>query len=100
LSLNGGTDCALAGTICLSMEDRGSASDVSTTAPFCFLGQNADILSSLEQFALLEAQFIVARMVQTFESLQSLDNEEWQELYTLSMTSKNGVHVRLEKAVV
>ena len=39
---------------------------------------------------------MVARMVQTFSSMEAIDEGPWQELYALAMTCKNGVRVRLE----
>lgn len=49
----------------------------------------------LEQYALLEAYYIVARMVQRFKVLESRDDQDWMELYALALCSKNGTKVAL-----
>ncbi|KAH6894498.1 cytochrome P450 [Thelonectria olida] len=46
-----------------------------------------------QQYALLETHYVVARMVQTFKTMQSRDDEEWMELYALALCSKNGTRV-------
>ncbi|KAH7157382.1 cytochrome P450 [Dactylonectria estremocensis] len=46
-----------------------------------------------QQYALLETHYIVARMVQTFKALESRDDDEWMELYSLTLCSKNGTRV-------
>ncbi|KAH7175396.1 cytochrome P450 [Dactylonectria macrodidyma] len=46
-----------------------------------------------QQHALLETHYIVARMVQTFKTLESRDEDEWTELYALTLCSKNGARV-------
>ncbi|KEY75092.1 hypothetical protein S7711_01552 [Stachybotrys chartarum IBT 7711] len=50
-----------------------------------------------QHYALKELSYIVARMVQTFETMQSMDDSKWTELYALVMTCKNGVHVSLKR---
>ncbi|KAH7019049.1 cytochrome P450 [Ilyonectria destructans] len=46
-----------------------------------------------QQYALLETHYVVARMAQTFKTLESRDEEEWMELYALALCSKNGTRV-------
>lgn len=48
-----------------------------------------------EQFALSEASFVIARMLQCFEAISTDDTEPWVESYSLVMCSKNGVKVSL-----
>ncbi|KAK5995320.1 Cytochrome P450 monooxygenase himC [Cladobotryum mycophilum] len=50
-----------------------------------------------QKFALLEAHFLVSRMVQTFEKMEAADDRDWVELYALATTCKNGVDVRLSR---
>jgi glycine cleavage system protein P-like pyridoxal-binding family len=52
----------------------------------------ADI-HKIEQYALLETHYVVARMAQTYTQLESRDDEEWMELYALALCSKNGARV-------
>jgi len=49
----------------------------------------------VEQFALSEASFVIARMLQCFEAIETNDDKEWVESYSLVMCSKNGVKVSL-----
>lgn len=51
----------------------------------------------VEQFALLETYYIVARLVQTFNSMDSGDQREWMELSALATTCKNGVRVTMHR---
>lgn len=51
----------------------------------------------LEQYALMETQYVVARIVQTYTELQSRDDEDWMELYALALSSKNGTRVALKR---
>ncbi|CAM1502446.1 Fc.00g044300.m01.CDS01 [Cosmosporella sp. VM-42] len=46
-----------------------------------------------QQYALLESYYIVARMTQTYKTLESRDEADWAELYALAMCSKNGTKV-------
>ncbi|KAI5464894.1 cytochrome P450 [Mariannaea sp. PMI_226] len=46
-----------------------------------------------QQYALLETYFVVARMVQTFKTMESRDEQEWMELYALALCSKGGTRV-------
>lgn len=56
-----------------------------------------ETLTQIEQFALMETYYIVARMVQTFATIETRDGCEWMELYALAMTCKNGVKVSLNR---
>jgi hypothetical protein len=47
----------------------------------------------IEQYALLETHYVVARLVQTYTQLESRDDKEWMELYALALCSKNGTRV-------
>lgn len=44
-----------------------------------------------QKFALTEASYTVARMVQAFKGIVSTDETEWREQLTLSLTLNNGV---------
>ncbi|TQV97873.1 cytochrome P450 alkane hydroxylase [Cordyceps javanica] len=48
-----------------------------------------------QQIALLEAHYLVARMVQTFETMASQDSRDWEELFALATTCKHGVKVKM-----
>ncbi|KAK4215048.1 cytochrome P450 [Rhypophila decipiens] len=48
-----------------------------------------------QQFALSEASFVIARMLQCFESIETNDSSDWLESYSLVMCSKKGVSVSL-----
>lgn len=50
-----------------------------------------------EQLALHEVYYIVAALVQRFETMESKDDREWIELDALAFTCKNGVHVSLTR---
>ena len=47
----------------------------------------------IEQYALLETHYVVARMAQTYSQLESRDDQDWMELYALALCSKNGTRV-------
>ncbi|KAK0708675.1 cytochrome P450 [Lasiosphaeris hirsuta] len=51
-----------------------------------------------QQFALTEASYVITRMLQCFDSMQPKDFSPWAELYSLVMTSKNGVIVSMTPA--
>lgn len=55
---------------------------------------------SIEQFALLETYYIITRLLQTFETMESRDDSEWEELPALAVTCKDGVHVSMFSAKV
>lgn len=65
----------------------------SSVLPFLYLRTSTYYL--IEQFALLEAYYLVARLVQKFDRMESCDEREWMELSALATTCKNGVLVRL-----
>jgi hypothetical protein len=49
----------------------------------------------IEQFALFEIYYIVARLVQEIRLMESQDNQEWMEQTALALTCKNGVIVNI-----
>lgn len=51
-----------------------------------------------EQFALNEAGYVTARMLQCFETMAPHDVEPWTEFYSLVLCSKNGVQVSVTPA--
>ncbi|EJP65354.1 Cytochrome P450 CYP584D4 [Beauveria bassiana ARSEF 2860] len=51
-----------------------------------------------QQMALLESQYLVARMVQTFQTMASQESRDWEELFALATTCKHGVKVRMKWA--
>ena len=48
-----------------------------------------------QRFALTEAIFTTARLLKAFKGMVLLDNTEWQEQLTLSLTLKDGVRCKL-----
>lgn len=60
-----------------------------------FANENSLII---EQIALLEAHYLVARMVQTFETMVSQESRDWEELFALATTCKHGVKVKMNWA--
>lgn len=53
------------------------------------------LIRIIEQVALLEIQYIVARLVQNFEKIESQDGRDWEEIIALATTCKNGVNVHM-----
>lgn len=51
-----------------------------------------------EQFALTEASYTTARLVQEFCRIESRDNRPWEELLTITVASRNGTMVALTPA--
>ncbi|KAM3511723.1 hypothetical protein MY11210_004613 [Beauveria gryllotalpidicola] len=51
-----------------------------------------------QQMALLESHYLVARMVQTFQTMASQESRDWEELFALATTCKHGVQVRMKWA--
>ncbi|OAA79127.1 Cytochrome P450 [Akanthomyces lecanii RCEF 1005] len=51
-----------------------------------------------QQIALLEAHYLVARMVQTFLTMASQESRGWEELFALATTCKHGVNVKMDWA--
>ncbi|POR32184.1 Cytochrome P450 [Tolypocladium paradoxum] len=51
-----------------------------------------------QHLALTEAQYVVARMVQTFETVEGHGEKDWVELYALATTCRDGVKVSLRRA--
>ncbi|KAM0157982.1 hypothetical protein ACHAQE_005769 [Botrytis cinerea] len=51
-----------------------------------------------QQFALIEASFVIVRMLQEFQEIEQRDEKPWQEAYTLVVCSHNGVQVSLKCA--
>ncbi len=53
-----------------------------------------------EQFALTEVSFVIVRMLQRFEKLESLDpGREISKVMNLTLVPRNGVKVRLFRGV-
>ncbi|KAI9151554.1 Cytochrome P450 monooxygenase fsdH [Paramyrothecium foliicola] len=50
-----------------------------------------------QHFAMQEVTYLVARFVQTFETIRSMDERPWLETYALAMTCKNGVLCTLSR---
>ncbi|KAH8897276.1 cytochrome P450 [Thozetella sp. PMI_491] len=50
-----------------------------------------------QQFAMIEASYMIVRMAQTFEEIKSRDDRPYTEYYTIALFSKNGVHVSLKR---
>ncbi|CAG9997249.1 hypothetical protein V2G26_018436 [Clonostachys chloroleuca] len=48
-----------------------------------------------QKFALAEATYTIARMAKAYKEIISLDDTDWREQLTLSLTLNNGVHCRL-----
>lgn len=46
-------------------------------------------------FAMTEIAYVVARMVQSFKSVESRDPGEWKEKFGVNLSSLNGVKVAL-----
>lgn len=51
-----------------------------------------------EQFALIEASYVLIRFLQQFETLESKDQRPWQEKIALTVSSLNGVRVSLNRS--
>lgn len=51
-----------------------------------------------QQYALTEAGYVTIRLCQEFKELMSRDSRPWTEGLTLTVCSKNGVHVGLTPA--
>ncbi|KAK8142969.1 hypothetical protein G3M48_007908 [Beauveria asiatica] len=51
-----------------------------------------------QQMALLESYYLVARMVQTFQTMASQESRDWEELFALATTCKHGVKVMMKWA--
>lgn len=66
-------------------------------SPFlrCFVTTNNHLTWCLENFALMEASYVTARLLQTFSSLESMDDRAWTEHLGLNLTNKNGTVVKL-----
>ncbi|KAJ2897105.1 hypothetical protein MKZ38_004984 [Zalerion maritima] len=46
-----------------------------------------------QQFALVEAGYVVARLVQQWEELRSMDDRDWEEFYTLAVCNRHGTWI-------
>lgn len=57
------------------------------------------LIRNADQLVMNEASYILARMVQTFEQLQRIDNEPWIESIGMGTTSANGIKVKLVPTV-
>lgn len=65
---------------------------------FTLLVSSEELTSCTEQIALLEAHFLVARMVQTFGTMTSQESRDWEEQFALATTCKYGVKVMMDWA--
>jgi len=52
----------------------------------------------IEQYALKKVSYVIVRLVQQFERVESRDPGEWQERLSLTCFSRNGVKVGLVAA--
>ncbi|OIW27860.1 cytochrome P450 [Coniochaeta ligniaria NRRL 30616] len=52
-----------------------------------------------QQFAITEASYVLIRFLQTFESVECVDETPWQEKISLTVSSLNGVRVRFRRAL-
>ncbi|KAJ5597960.1 cytochrome P450 [Penicillium hordei] len=51
-----------------------------------------------QQYALTEAMYVLVRFAQTFQTIEARDSAPWTEQLTLTLSSSNGVKVRLKGA--
>ena len=51
-----------------------------------------------QRFALLEASYLTARLVQQWEEVRTMDARDWTEFYTLVVCNLNGVVVSVRPA--
>ena len=54
----------------------------------------------LEQFALAEATYTMLRMLQTYETIEAIDDKPWVENIALTANSASGCKVYLHAASV
>jgi hypothetical protein len=92
--LIGGTACGPSGVIFHSPEDRVYALDVSL-AQYDPERYRADNVSKIEQFALVEASYVIIRILQTFKAMEAGDDKPFMETVGLTLASKNGTLVEL-----
>jgi len=52
-------------------------------------------LGVIEGFALAEAVYVIVRLVQEFGDIESADERVWKEQMGLTLSSLNGVSVKL-----
>lgn len=50
-----------------------------------------------QQYALTEAMYVLVRMAQEFETIESRDDEPWVESLELTVSSGNGVKVAVQR---
>jgi hypothetical protein len=56
------------------------------------------LIASKVDFAMIEATYVLTRLVQTFDRVESRDPGEWVEGSALALMSKNGAKVALLSA--
>ncbi|KAL7813666.1 cytochrome P450 [Trichoderma aethiopicum] len=52
-----------------------------------------------QQFALIEASYVLIRFLQHFESLESKDERPWEEKIALTVSNRNGVRVSFKRGL-
>jgi hypothetical protein len=57
-----------------------------------------NLFSFLEQFAIMEASYVLIRFLQEFATIESRDSRPWQENIALTTSSLNGVRVSLKRS--
>jgi hypothetical protein len=50
-----------------------------------------------ENFALMEASYVVVRLLQTFSRIESGDNKPWKENLGLNLSNKNGTVIKVSR---
>ena len=50
-----------------------------------------------QQYALVETLYVLVRFAQHFSKIESMDPEPWTESLALTVSSGNGVKVKLER---
>jgi cytochrome P450 len=48
-----------------------------------------------KEFAIVQASYIIIKLVQSFGAISSMDTREWTEFYTLVASSKHGTQVSI-----
>ncbi|KAH8898479.1 cytochrome P450 [Thozetella sp. PMI_491] len=52
-----------------------------------------------QQFAITEASYVLIRFLQIFDTIECTDPRQWEEKIALTVSSRNGVHVKFKRAV-
>lgn len=97
LSHHGGNPCDCPGSSFHLMVVQGFALAVSD---YCHDLQDTftDAGIRVEQFALIEASYVLIRFLQLFETIGAKDDRPWQEKIALTVSSRNGVRVSFNRA--